>query len=452
MPFDENVQDEEIREEAIPAEEVAAEAPQEDVTAAVETPAEETPAEETPAEETPVAEPVPQESVTCECDCTPKKRKKGWTTGKVVALVLVACVFGSMLGLCGAFFGMQLLPENLAPGATTMYQGDRTPGQLTVENVNTGKLMTPAEIYAANVNATVAISTSITTNYWGYATTGAAAGSGFILTSDGYVATNYHIVEDANSVKVTLYNGQVYEAHLMGYNESRDIAILKINAEGLPTVVLGDSDNIQIGEQIMTVGNSLGELSFSLSVGYVSALDREIQFEDRSHKNLIQTDCAINAGNSGGAMFNAYGETVAIATGKFSGATTSGSYIDNIGFAVPINYIKAMLQQVVEKGYTSRPYVGITFMDVDERSQFYGIPKGASIGLVDKNSPAEKYGLKVYDVITEFNGQKVEGRDDLAEAVDGCEPNQTVQVVVYRSGETVELEITLGEKIVATEY
>lgn len=433
----------------------------------LETPVDETPeANVIPAEEQPVLDVPAQEPVTAEASSASEqpdttyahaykksKKKKGWTTGKVIALVLAACIFGSLLGLCGAYFGIQLLPEGLRPGTTTMYQGDREPGQLNIENVNTGKLMTPAEVYAANVNATVNISASVTqTNHWGYAATGMALGTGFILTPDGYIATNYHVVKGGTSIKVTLFNDQVFDAHLMAYNEGKDIAILKINATGLPTVVLGDSDKIVVGEQIMTIGHPLGELTYSLTVGFVSGMGREVDFTEGKQIGLIQTDCAINSGNSGGAMFNAYGEAVAIVIGKTSGATSSGMYIDNIAYAIPINDLKVMLQQLVEKGYTSRAYLGVSFTDVDERMQFYGVPKGASISSVEQASPAAKGGLKAYDVVTAFNGQKIENKEDLVTAVDSCTPDQKVVVSIYRSGETLDLEITLGEKIVASEY
>ena len=444
MPFDDN---NEIVENS-------AQETQEEVTAPAEEQAEQKPEQ--------VAQPASYEvsGATSQPDSTyayvykKAKKKKGWTTGKVIALALATCIFGSLLGLCGAYFGLQLLPEDKRPGGTTtVYQGDRQPGEMNIENVNTGKAMTPAEVYAANVNATVGISTSITTtNYWGYPTTAAVSGSGFILTSDGYIATNYHVVENGSSIKVTLFNGQEYEASLMGYNENKDIAVLKVNATGLPCVVLGDSDQVLVGEQIMAIGNPLGELTFSLSVGVVSAVNREVLFSEGVKMELIQTDCAINSGNSGGAMFNAYGEVIGIATGKYSGETGSGTYIDNIGFAVPINDIKAMVKQVIEKGYASRAYLGITFTDVDERMQYYGVPKGASISSVDKESPAEKGGLKAYDVITAFNGEKVENKEDLVAAVDACAPDQEVLVSIYRSGQTLELKITLGEKILASEY
>ena len=391
----------------------------------------------------------------------PKPQKSRKRTGrkvvKVIALLLAASIFGCVAGLLSGSVGTLLLmgvkQVSSSTTVTTIHQGNREPNKMEIENVNTGELMTPAQVYAANVNATVGISTAITTtNYWGYPTTTAVAGSGFILTSDGYIATNYHVVENGSDIKVTLFNGNEYKAQLMGYNENKDIAILKINVNDLPHVVLGDSDQVLVGEQIMAIGNPLGELTFSLSVGVVSAVDREVLFAEGNRMNLIQTDCAINSGNSGGAMFNAYGEVVGIATGKYSGDSGSGAYIDNIGFAVPINDIKGMLQQVIEKGYASRAYLGIVFTDVDERMQFYGVPKGASVNSVDAGSPAEKGGLKPYDVITVFNGQTVENKEDLVAAVDACAPNQKVSVTISRSGVTMELEITLGEKVIATEY
>ena len=384
-------------------------------------------------------------------------KRKGWKAVKVIALLLAASIFGCAAGFLGGSVGTLLLMGCQqvvgSTTTTTVHVGNREPNKMEIENVNTGELMTPAQVYAANVNASVGISTSITTtNFWGYPTTAAVSGSGFILTSDGYIATNYHVVENGSDIKVTLFDGNEYKAQLMGYNEYKDIAILKINATGLPYVVLGDSDQLQVGEQVMTIGNPLGELTFSMFVGVLSAKDREVQFAEGKQENLLQTDCAINPGNSGGAMFNAYGEVVGIATGKFSGPTGGGSYIDNIGFAVPINEIKGMLQNVIEKGYTSRAYLGIVFTSVDERMQYYGIPKGASVNSVDAGSPAEKGGLKPYDVITVFNGKNVENKEDLLEAIDACAPNQKVRITISRSGEKLELEITLGEKVIASEY
>ena len=440
MSFDENNPLEEIQEEAVTVEEpVIVEEP------VVQTP----PAGQTYYEVS--GNPIPNYSY-ANMYQEPKKKKRV-STGKLIALLLAASIVGNLVGFATAYVLQYMYKQSpVGGGTTTIYQGDREPAELKIENVETGELMTPAEVYAANVNATVGISTSVTTNFWGYSTTAAVSGSGFILSADGYIATNYHVVENGTSIKVTLFNGQEYMAKLMGYNKNKDIAVLKVDAQNLPCVTLGDSDKVLVGEQIMAIGNPLGELTFSLSVGVVSAMNREVYFEEGIKMELIQTDCAINSGNSGGAMFNAYGEVVGIATGKYSGATGSGTYIDNIGFAVPINDIKDMVRQVIEKGYTSRAYLGITFINVDERMQLYGVPKGASVSSVDEKSPAKQGGLRTYDVITAFNGQKVENKEDLVAAVDACTPNQKVIVSIYRSGEILELEITLGEKILATEY
>ena len=383
-------------------------------------------------------------------------KKKGWTTGKVIALVLCFSLIGSLLGAGGALLGYRFLPffePTIGGGTTAIYQGKREPVKLETRPVDTSKPMTPAEVYAANVNATVGITTSVTTtNFWGYPTTTAVAGSGFVLTEDGYIATNYHVVKGATSIKVSMYDGSSYPAYLLGYNQSKDVAVLKMDVTGLQPVILGDSDQLNVGEQIMAVGNPLGELTFSLSAGIVSALEQEVTFSDSGTMKLIQTDCAINSGNSGGAMFNSYGEVVGIATGKYSGATGSGSYIDNIGFAVPINDIKGILEQVITKGYASNAYLGVTFTDVSDKMLLYGIPAGADITAVDADSPAKKAGIRTSDIITHVNGVEVKNANNFLLIMGDRTPGEEIELTIYRGGDTIKIKVTLGEKIMATEY
>lgn len=181
-----------------------------------------------------------------------------------------------------------------------MMEGVREKSVLDITAIDTSKEMTPAEVYAANVNSTVGITTSVTTNFWGFHTTSAAAGSGFILTDDGYIITNHHVIENSDSITVSLYDGTTYEAELIGYDASNDIAVLKVEAEGLTPVVIGDFENLNVGDSVIAIGNPLGELTFSLTSGAVSALDREITLSNSVTMELIQTDCAINSGNSGG--------------------------------------------------------------------------------------------------------------------------------------------------------
>ena len=361
---------------------------------------------------------------------------------KTTVLVAVGLVLALLMGLLGSAIGNSLFGK----GSTTVYEGQRESSVIDVAEVDTGKLMTPAEVYAANVNSTVGITTSVTTNFWGFQTTSAASGSGFILTGDGYVLTNYHVIESSNSISVTLYDGKSYDAVLIGYDESSDIAVLKIDAEGLTPVVLGDSDNLNVGDSVVAIGNPLGELTFSLTSGAVSALNREITLSNSVTMNLIQTDCAINSGNSGGALFNLYGEVIGITNAKYSGSG-SGASIDNIGFAIPINHVRGIVESIIENGYVAKPYIGVTVGDVSEETMGYGLPAGAAVKAVSEDSPAEKAGLQVNDIITAVNGKEISGRTGLSEAVSAASVGDTLTLTVYRQGNTISVDVTVGEQI-----
>ena len=361
---------------------------------------------------------------------------------KTTVLVAVGLVLALLMGILGSAIGNSLFGK----GSTTIYEGQRESSVIDVAKVDTGKLMTPAEVYAANVNSTVGITTSVTTNFWGFQTTSAASGSGFILTGDGYVLTNYHVIESSNSISVTLYDGKSYDAVLIGYDESSDIAVLKIDAEGLTPVVLGDSDNLNVGDSVVAIGNPLGELTVSLTSGAVSALNREITLSNSVTMNLIQTDCAINSGNSGGALFNLYGEVIGITNAKYSGSG-SGASIDNIGFAIPINHVRGIVESIIENGYVAKPYIGVIVSDVSEETMSYGLPAGAAVKAVSEDSPAEKAGLQINDIITAANGTTIESSDDLVRLVGDLYDGAELQLTVYRQGETVELTVIVGEKI-----
>ena len=361
---------------------------------------------------------------------------------KTTVLVAVGLVLALLMGLLGSAIGNSLFGK----GSTTIYEGQRESSVIDVSKIDTGKLMTPAEVYAANVNSTVGITTSVTTNFWGFQTTSAASGSGFILTGDGYVLTNYHVIESSNSISVTLYDGKSYDAVLIGYDESSDIAVLKIDAEGLTPVVLGDSDNLNVGDSVVAIGNPLGELTFSLTSGAVSALNREITLSNSVTMNLIQTDCAINSGNSGGALFNLYGEVIGITNAKYSGSG-SGASIDNIGFAIPINHVRGIVESIIENGYVAKPYIGVNVSDVSEETMGYGLPAGAAVRAVSEDSPAEKAGLQVNDIITAVNGKEISGRTGLSEAVSAASVGDTLTLTVYRQGNTISVDVTVGEQI-----
>lgn len=381
-----------------------------------------------------------------------KKEKRGGA-GRVAAIAICCSLIGGLAGGAGGYLissrvnTQQSGVVSDAGNVSSLYEGERQEVIIDINHIDTSKIMSQAEVYAKNVNAVVGISTSITTNYWGYTTTSAASGSGFVLTDDGYILTNFHVIEDANSIKVSFYDGTELDAQLIGYDESNDIAVLKVEAENLQTVILGSSEELNVGDQVMAIGNPLGELTFSLTSGYVSALDREVTLSSNLTMNLIQTDCAINSGNSGGPLFNLYGEVVGITNAKYSSSSMSEATIDNIGFAIPIDDIKSIVMSIIEKGYVSKPYIGVSVIDVSEETQVYGLPAGASIQLIEDGSPAEKAGLEINDIITGVNGKTIEGSGELVSAIAELSPGDTAELTVYRMGSTITVNLTIGEKI-----
>ena len=411
---------------------------------------------ELPEEPAPVAEPAytePQEPSfysysfrQAEPEPEPKK-KTGWTLKKVIALVLCCSLLSGLVGAGGVLLGTAAWRHT--SGATSQaYEGKRPNTVLDINHIDTSKLMTPAEVYAANVGSTVGITVGITTNFWGYQSTTAASGSGFILTDDGYILTNYHVIEGGSSITVSLYDGTSYSANVIGYDESNDIAVLKVDAMGLTPVVLGDSDNLNVGDTVMAIGNPLGELTFSLTVGAVSALNREVTMSTGVTMDLIQTDCAINSGNSGGALFNLYGEVIGITNAKYSSnGSSSGASIDNIGFAIPVNQVRSIVESIIEKGYVAKPYIGVSVENVSQQLQSYGLPQGAAVISVTEGSPAQEGGLRVNDIVTHVDGRAITGSQDLVDVVGACEKGDKLAMTVYRQGQTVELTITVGEQI-----
>ena len=381
-----------------------------------------------------------------------KKHKKSGA-GKAVALVLVCALVSGCMGVGGAFLGGRLVrqgqPETvLSDGVSTVMKGVRETSVLQIQQIDSSKTLSAAEVYAANVNSTVGIVTSaVTTNFWGQRTTSAAAGSGFLFTGDGYILTNYHVVQDANSVTVSTYDGTKYDARIIGFDESNDVAVLKIDAEGLTPVVIGDSDNLNVGDSVVAIGNPLGELTFSLTSGTVSALDREVTMSSGISMELIQTDCAINSGNSGGALFNMHGEVVGITNAKYSGSSGSGASIDNIAFAIPINDVYGIVTSIIEKGYIEKPYIGVSVLDVSDETQKYGLPKGASVQTVTDDGPAKAAGLQVNDIITKVDDTEITGSSDLVKTIGQCKPGQEITLTVYRQGQTLELKVTVARKV-----
>ncbi len=383
-----------------------------------------------------------------------EKKKRFWP--KAIALCLVCAILGGASGIAGSYLyynyrtanaGNQGKAENDS-NITTIYESDREPTVVSVSQTNTGKELSLEEVYASWVNSTVGISTEIvTTNWFGQQVSSAAAGSGFVISSDGYIVTNYHVIDGASSIKVTFYDGAVYDAALVGGEENNDVAVLKIEANGLTPVIIGDSDALHVGQTVTAIGNPLGELTFSQSSGIVSAKDRMITLSDGTRINMLQTDCTINSGNSGGPLFNLYGEVIGITSAKYSNnGSSSEATIEGIGFAIPMNDVFDIIQDLIEHGYvTGKPNVGILLDDVDSAAQRYGIPAGSEVLAILEGSCAEQGGLQVGDIITAVGETTVSGTAQLQAAVASHRAGDTVTFTVYRDGDTLELQLTLDE-------
>ena len=403
------------------------------------------------------------------------KGKTGRLIALVVAVALVAGIGGSVLtDVIGkisernaetraamAEAPAETMPEPSAddatdpsaePGTTQEYTIEKTPLPTTLKSNDGDKSLTPAEVYAMNVDAVVGIRTTGTTNVWGQITSTSTAGSGFVLTADGYIVTNYHVIKGGESITVAMHNGEEYDATLIGGDETNDIALLKVDAENLQTVTIGDADDLIVGEQVVAIGNPLGELTFTMTQGYISALDREINTSGVPI-NMLQTDAAINAGNSGGPLFDMNGNVVAITTAKPSASAANGSTVEGIGFAIPINDVLGMIYDIQENGrVTDKAYLGVTVRDLDtETAQSYGLPTGVYINSVSEGSCAEKAGIQAGDVLTSFNGKALASTTELQAELNRCRAGDEVSIRVWRSGRELDLTVTLDEKPAETD-
>ena len=359
---------------------------------------------------------------------------------KVTALILACAVAGGLAGWGGA----AIAGSGSNSGKTTIQQSDRQPVTVQVKKVDGQTKMDPATVYASVVNSAVSINCSATsTNIFGQQTQTASSGSGFIITEDGYVVTNYHVVSGASSVQVTLYNGDTYDATVIGGDSDYDVAVLKINATGLTPVTLGNSADVNVGDSVLAIGNPLGELTFSMSGGYVSSCNRAINV-DGTPFNMIQVDCSINPGNSGGPLVNLYGEVVGIVSAKYS--SYSSTTVEGLGFAIPISDVRSIITDIMENGaVTDKAYMAITAGTMNEQmaAQFnIDVTEGVFVYSVVEGGAGEKAGLRLGDVITKMGDKTLTSRQDLSAAMKGYRAGDTVTLTVYRGGQYIEVELT----------
>ena len=376
----------------------------------------------------------------------PRKKQSFFksTAAKVIAIVLACAIIGT-----GCGFGGAALYRSSTRQTVTLQQSDRAPVTVSVKQVDGQTKMEPAEVYASTVNSVVSINTTATagTNIFGQTVETASAGSGFIISSDGYIVTNYHVVKGATSVKVTLYSGDTYDATVIGGDSDYDVAIIKINAGGLPAVTLGNSADVNVGDTVLAIGNPLGELTFSMSQGIVSCCDRAINV-DGTPFNMIQVDASINPGNSGGPLVNLYGEVVGIVSAKYS--SYSNTTVEGLGFAIPISDVQAIITDIIENGQvTGKAYLAIKAGTMTEQmaAQYdIDITEGVFVYSTESGGAGEKAGLQLGDVITKLNDTAITSMTDLTMAKKSYKAGDTVTLTVYRSGEYITLDLTFDQQ------
>lgn len=374
------------------------------------------------------------------------KAKKGHTSGKASTAALLACciLLSGAAGFGGGIAASRFAVSGDGEENPTSVSASQSTGA-SYTQLSTGSTgMTVAQVAAQTANSVVEITTeSVTTGNWlqQYVTSG--AGSGVILSEDGYIVTNNHVIEDATKITVRLHNGESYQATLVGTDSRTDIALIKIEASGLTPVVLGDSDTLVVGEDAIAVGNPLGSLGGTVTNGIISALDREITLDGET-MNLLQTNAAINPGNSGGGLFNGKGELIGLVVAK-----SSGSGIEGLGFAIPVNEVKEIVSQLMENGYvTGRPLLGVSLIDITTLQDVlrYQVHQAGVYIYQVTGEAAAQAGLKAGDCITAVNGAEVSSSDDVKEAVSGSSVGDEMTLSIIRGTEKMDVTVIIGEE------
>lgn len=328
---------------------------------------------------------------------------------------------------------------------STGAQSTTKPKEVTTIKQNTsknGEALTVSEIYSNNVSSVVGITTKgKTTNIFGQQSATASTGTGIVITENGYIATNYHVIEGGDSFQVAFYDGTVYDAELVGYESSNDVAVLKVEASGLNAAELGNSDEIVVGEDIVVIGNPLGELTYTLTRGVVSALNRAIN-TDGTPINMFQIDAAVNAGNSGGPAFDALGNVVGMVTAKYASES-----IEGLGFCIPINDVVKIAGELINYGYVrGKAALEIGVQDAYSRS-FWGTTRisGAYVSYIIPGGCADKAGLQEGSIINYVNNTAITGADDLSTVMRSFNKGETVTITGYYNNKAFELKVTLSE-------
>ena len=387
-------------------------------------------------------------------DAQPPKKKKKFN-GKRVARSAVALVLAAAMGFAGGFVGAKfggsgkVVIQQVAPSSTAD-SASGSDSSITAASSSGSSLTTEQVADLVSPSVVVITTEQVVYSQWswyGQNQVESGAGSGVIISSDGYILTCAHVVDGASTITVTI-GDKDYTATLVGEDTTSDIAVIKIDADGLPPATVGNSDSLKVGQSVMAVGNPLGELGGTVTGGMISALNRSVTIQGSSSVNtmsLIQMDASVSPGNSGGGLFNMNGELVGIVNAKSSSSDAEG-----LGFAIPINDAIKVAQELLENGYvTGRPYLGITYLavtDAQTAAQLGVNAYGVYVVEVVKGGPAEKAGLQAGDRIVSVDGTEIASKDDLGTLMQKHTAGDTLSITIARDGQMQTVNVTLGEK------
>ena len=387
-------------------------------------------------------------------DAQPPKKKKKFN-GKRVARSAVALVLAAAMGFAGGFVGAKfggsgkVVIQQVAPSSTAD-SASGSDSSITAASSSGSSLTTEQVADLVSPSVVVITTEQVVYSQWswyGQNQVESGAGSGVIISSDGYILTCAHVVDGASTITVTI-GDKDYTATLVGEDTTSDIAVIKIDADGLTPATVGNSDSLKVGQSVMAVGNPLGELGGTVTGGMISALNRSVTIQGTSSTNtmsLIQMDASVSPGNSGGGLFNMNGELVGIVNAKSSSSDAEG-----LGFAIPINDAIKVAQELLENGYvTGRPYLGITYLavtDAQTASQLGVNAYGVYVVEVVKGGPAEKAGLQAGDRIVSVDGTEIASKDDLGTLMQKHAAGDTLSITIARDGQMQTVNVTLGEK------
>ncbi len=386
---------------------------------------------------------------------SPMKNYSSNNFGKSFFLPFISGIIGATL-VIGTCFGVPTIKSKLINGTsskdiiTSASSSNSGTNVINLSEFSNTSIAVAEKVLPSVVGITI---TYPVNSLFGGSTTTEATGSGIIISEDGYILTNNHVVSSesssspfyeigqAKSIKINIYNSdQTYDATIVGTDTYTDLAVLKVDAKDLTPATLGNSDNVKVGEFVMAVGNPLG-MQYSVTQGIVSAVNREVE-SDGTVYYAIQTDAAINSGNSGGALVNSNGEVIGVNTLKLA-----GTGIEGMGFAIPISSTTSIVNQLIENKTVKRPYIGISGSSLDSTTaQRYNLPEGVYVEDVEKDSPAEKAGLQKTDIITKIEGKDVKSVNELNKVKYTYNIGDTVTLSVYRNGENMEIKIVLAEE------